>query len=131
MFKEILYICKYMRMCIIMSKKYHKEHPTISFRCRSIDEYNRIKEMVGYAGKSESTFIREILLGAEKKESQSYINGYNKGLNKVILTCSFCNDEVMADFKNNVEAKKELAKIEKNIACEECIAKMEKQKSVV
>ncbi|GAG81807.1 unnamed protein product, partial [marine sediment metagenome] len=29
-----------------MSKEYHKQHPTISFRCRNKDEYNEIKKMV-------------------------------------------------------------------------------------
>ena len=64
-----------------MMKEYHKKHPTISFRCRSIDEYNKIKKMVEYSGKSESTFIREMLLSAEVKESQSFNSSYYSAFN--------------------------------------------------
>lgn len=72
-----------------MSKDYHRLHPTISFRCRSIAEYNAIKQMVERSGKSESTFIRELLLGVEKTESQSFNSGYNQGFNHFAVGCPF------------------------------------------
>jgi hypothetical protein len=73
-----------------MSKKYHEEHPTISFRCHSIEEYKQIKRMVQNSGKSESEFIREILLRVAEKESKSYQAGYNNGINKLTLRCTWC-----------------------------------------
>ena len=118
-----------MRMCIIMSKKYHREHPTISFRCRNIDEYNRIKEMVKYSGKSESTFIREILLDAEKKELQSHYNGYLVGINKInFLICSICNKSMIIDFMTNVETREKLYKFFGGSVHTEC---EEKNKKVI
>ena len=46
--------------------------------------------MVDYSGKSESTFIREILLNVKVKESQSFNSGYVQGFNKFELPCSIC-----------------------------------------
>jgi len=60
-----------------MSKKYHEDHPTISFRCKNIEEYTKIKDIVKISGKSESDFIRENVLGSVEKESQSYLMGFN------------------------------------------------------
>jgi predicted DNA-binding protein len=67
---------------IAMSKKYHMLHPTISFRCRSIEEYTKIKEMVKRSGKSESDYVREIVLGAKVKESQSFEARRKQEMNK-------------------------------------------------
>jgi hypothetical protein len=71
-----------------MSKKYHELHPTISFRCQSVEEYNKIKKAVEISGKSESDFVRENVLGAAKKESQSYL----MGLNHVAWLCPGCKE---------------------------------------
>ena len=117
-----------MLMCINMSKKYHIEHPTVSYRCQSIAEKKRIKEMVKNSGKSESTFIREILLNEEKKESKSYRNGYSEGINKINIPCSICNRSLIIDFMIHVNAREDLAKIIKDYAHKECIAKQEKQR---
>ena len=117
-----------MLMCINMSKKYHQEHPTISFRCRNIDEHHQIKKMVRNSGKSESTFIREILLKAEKKESQSYNNGYNRGINKIILPCPICGENMMIDFMTNVEAREMLLKCFKGADHKECREKKNKER---
>ena len=70
-----------------MSKKYHESHPTISFRCLSVEEYNKIKKMVGISRKSESDFVREVVLGAVEKESKSYL----MGLNNIAWFCPVCN----------------------------------------
>jgi hypothetical protein len=51
-----------------MSKKYHEKHPTISFKCRSIEEYNAIKKMVEISDKSESDYIREVVLRVVEKD---------------------------------------------------------------
>lgn len=75
-----------------MSKKYHESHPTISFRCLSIDEYNTIKKMVGISRKSESDFVREVVLGAVEKESQSYTNGWYRGINHIAWFCPVCGE---------------------------------------
>ena len=117
-----------MLMCINMSKKYHQEHPTISFRCRNVDEHHQIKKMVRNSGKSESTFIREILLKAEKKESQSYNNGYNMGINKIFLPCPSCGEDMMIDFMTNVEASKMLLNCFKDAAHGECKEKKNKER---
>ena len=73
-----------------MSKEYNIQHPTISFRCQNIDEYNAIKKMIEYSGKNESTFIREILINAQIKESQSFNSGYISAFNTFGLTCYIC-----------------------------------------
>ena len=117
-----------MLMCINMSKKYHQEHPTISFRCQNIDEYNRIKEMVKNSGKSESTFIREILLNAEEKESQSYNNGYNQGINKINFSCPICKGDMIIDFITDVEAREKIAKTFMDYAHRECVEKQNKER---
>ena len=69
-----------------MSTKYHERHPTVSYRCRSVEEHIKIKEAIKNSGKSESDFIREIVLGAVEKESKSYLNG----LNQLAWTCPVC-----------------------------------------
>ena len=111
-----------------MGKKYHEEHPTISFRCRSIDEYNKIKKMVEYSGKSESTFIREILLGAEQKESQSYNSGYAKAFNKFALGCSICGKDMIFDLINDREHAEKILKLFGHYAHENCIEEWKKQR---
>jgi hypothetical protein len=71
-----------------MSKKYHESHPTISFRCRSIEEYTKIKDVVKLSGKSESDLVREGVLKVVEKESKSYL----MGLNHVAWFCPGCNE---------------------------------------
>jgi len=95
-----------------MSKKYHQQHPTISFRCQNIDEYNEIKKMVKSSGKSESTFIREILLNAQVKESQSFNSGYNSAFNKFGISCNICGQTIIIDLNKDQEAIK---RVNKNI----------------
>jgi len=92
-------------------KKYHKEHPTISFRCQSINEHNKIKQMVEYSGKSESTYIREIILGVEKKESKSFNSGSAQSFNKFALACPKCGKNMVFDLNNNLEARKKIFEI--------------------
>jgi hypothetical protein len=62
-----------------MSKNYQMLHSTISFRCRCIEEYTKIKQMVERSGKSECDYVREIVLGVEAKELQSFELGRNQG----------------------------------------------------
>ena len=111
-----------------MVKEYHRTHPTISFRCRSIDEYNKIKKMVEYSGKSESTFIREILLGAEQKESQSFNSGYAQAFNKFALACSICGKNMIFDLINDLEAAEKITKTFGHYAHEDCIEEQKKQR---
>jgi predicted DNA-binding protein len=86
---------------IAMSKKYHMLHSTISFRCRSIEEYTNIKEMVKRSGKSESDYVREIILGAEAKESQSFEARRKQELNKFYLPCFICKKDMCFDLTIN------------------------------
>lgn len=102
-------------------KEYHRTHPTISFRCRSIDEYNKIKQMVKYSGKSESTFIREILLGAEKKESQSFNSGSAQAFNKFALVCPKCGKYMIFDLIKNLEAANKILETFGNYVNSECL----------
>jgi hypothetical protein len=106
-----------------MSKKYHKEHPTISFRCRSIQEYKKIKRMVEISGKSESTFIREILLNQEIKESKSYEAGVMMGVNKFILPCSICGKDMLFDITGVEEFRQKIKNMFGNYAHVDCIKK--------
>jgi hypothetical protein len=106
-----------------MSKKYHKEHPTISFRCSSIEEYNLIKRMVEISGKSESKFIHEILLKEEIKESNSYNTGYNDGINKIILPCPDCGLDMIFDVKNVEEYRQKIISSFGDYAHVNCIKK--------
>ena len=110
-----------------MTKKYHQEHPTISFRCRNIEEYERIKNMVECSGKSESTFIRELLLGAEEKESQSFNNGYALGFNKIALRCPHCPKSMIIDCINDPTAANKICEAFKDFAHSECIENKRKQ----
>jgi hypothetical protein len=110
-----------------MSKKYHEQHPTISFRCRSIDEYNMIKRMVQISGKSESTFIREILLKQEPKESKSYNEGCERAINKFILPCSICKQPMVFSIENYVELRQTIVEMFGNYAHVECNQKKQQQ----
>lgn len=106
-----------------MTKKYHKEHPTISFRCESIEEYNTIKRMVKISDKSESTFIREILLKQEIKESKSYNTGYNDGINKFILPCHYCGKNLLFDINKVEEYRQKIISVFGDYAHTDCIKK--------
>jgi len=110
-----------------MSKEYHRKHPTISFRCLNPEEYARIKNMVKISGKSESTFIRELLLGAEVKESQSYNNGYNAAFNMFALPCPLCGKNMVFDLNNNPEATRKIYEIFGTYAHTECLELKKKQ----
>lgn len=110
-----------------MSKPYHLNHPTISFRTKNKLEYTRIKQMVKNSGKSESDFIREIVLDAEKKESQSYKNGYRDAFNKFALPCNICKKPMLFDVCENPETNKKIFEIFGTYAHTECIEKKKKQ----
>jgi hypothetical protein len=110
-----------------MSKKYHEQHPTISFRCRSLQEYNKIKRMVQISGKSESTFIREILLEEERKESKSYEAGRLQEMNKFYLACSICKKSMVFDLNTDTEAINKILEIFGNYAHVECVKKKQQQ----
>ncbi|MCK5030970.1 MAG: hypothetical protein KAR64_05845 [Thermoplasmatales archaeon] len=110
-----------------MSTKYHQQHPTISFRCQNIDEYNEIKKMVKSSGKSESTFIREILLNVKVKESESFNSGYVQGFNKSEIPCSICGKYIIIDLTKNSEALQKIIEIFGEYAHTECIENQKKQ----
>jgi len=110
-----------------MSKKYHEQHPTISFRCKNLDEYNLIKNMVKNSGKTESTFIREILLDAEKQESQSFNSGYNKGFNDFAITCFICGETMIINLNSDRMARNMINKTFRKILCEECFENQKKR----
>ena len=107
--------------CFIVAKEYHRLHPTISFRCQSIAEYEAIKNMVVRSGKSESTYIRELLLGVEKTESQSFTNGYNQGFNKFAVACPHCNKSMIFDAINNQETGQKILEIFGKFYHTECL----------
>ena len=113
-----------------MSKEYHQQHPTISFRCRNIEEYERIKNMVKHSGKSETTFIREILLGAEVKESQSFNQGYNQGFNVISVPCPLCKEDMIFNFNDDPDAYPKVMKALKNYFHTPFIENKEKQDEV-
>jgi hypothetical protein len=83
--------------------------------------------MVKISGKSESTFIRELLLGAEVKESQSYNNGYNAAFNKFALPCPLCGKNMIFDLNTNPEATRKIYEIFGTYAHTECLELKRKQ----
>jgi len=111
-----------------MSKKYRMLHPTISFRCRSIEEYKKIKEMVKRCGKSESDYVREIILGAEEKESQSFEAGRKQEMNKFYLPCPDCKEAMCVDLNIDKESRRKIFEIFGTYKHTKCINK-NKQKS--
>ena len=111
-----------------MVKEYHKKHPTISFRCRSIDEYNNFKKMVENSGKSESDFVREVVLNAEIKESKSYSKGYSDGFNKFAVQCPFCGEPMIFDAVNNAETNQKINEVFGTYVHDKCIEAQKKQK---
>ena len=64
--------------------------------------------MVERSGKSESTYIRELLLRVEKQESQSYNNGYNQGFNHFAVGCPICGKNMIFDVINNQDTGKKI-----------------------
>ena len=106
-----------------MSKKYHEQHPTISFRCRNVDEYYMIKRMVEISGKSESDFIREILLKEEPRESKSYNEGCERAINKFILPCSICKQPMVFSIENYIELRQKIVEMFGSHSHVECIQK--------
>jgi hypothetical protein len=112
-----------------MTKKYHKEHPTISFRCESIEEYNKIKRMVEISGKSESTFIREILLKAEIKESKSYIAGLERAVNTFIIPCSICGKKMLLEIDRYDEIRQKIIDMFGDYAHFDCNKNQQQNKS--
>ena len=83
--------------------------------------------MVDYSGKSESTFIREILLNVKVKESQSFNSGYVQGFNKFELPCSICRRYMIIDLKKDSEALQKIIEIFGEYAHTECIENQKKQ----
>ena len=83
--------------------------------------------MVENSGKSESTFVREILLGAEVRESKSYWNGYLAAFNKFALPCPICRKIMIFDLINDTEAAKKIYEIFGSYAHTECIENQKKQ----
>ena len=83
--------------------------------------------MVKYSGKSESTFIRELLLGAEVIESQSFNNGAMSSFNKFALPCSLCGKIMIFDLNKNAEAGRKIYEIFGHYAHPECLEKKKKQ----
>jgi Mobilization protein NikA len=106
-----------------MSKKYHEQHPTISFRCRSIEEYEKIKQMVNYSGKSESDYIRDILLGVELKESKSYNTGFYTGVNTFIVPCVICGKDMLFTLDKQKEIQQKIIETYGKYGHPECIKK--------
>ena len=86
--------------------------------------------MIERSGKSESTFIREILLGAKKQESQSYNRGYNDAFNKFAIPCSICKKTMIFDLNNNPEATNKIYETFGKYAHTECIEEQKKQQEV-
>jgi len=114
-----------------MSKKYHEEHPTVSYRCRSIEEYNEIKKWIKISGKNESDFIREQVLQGVEKESKSYQRGYKDGINKLTVRCSFCKEytEYKLAFADEQTREYYIHKMGLYPYHEKCLQKMRQQQA--
>ena len=61
--------------------------------------------MVTRSGKSESDYVREIVLGVVTKESQSFQAGCNQERNKCYFYCPNCNIVRLIDLNTDVEAR--------------------------
>ena len=83
--------------------------------------------MVERSGKSESTFIREILLGAEIKESQSFNSGCAQAFNQFAVPCPICGKPMVFDLNNDYEAMKKIIETFRKYAHAECIENQKKQ----
>lgn len=84
--------------------------------------------MVKNSGKSESTFIREILLKAEATESQSFNNGFNKGIKIIKIKCPICGDIMDIDFSKHPKAYPKICEALKGYVHLECDEKQKKEK---
>lgn len=83
--------------------------------------------MVQNSGKSESTFIREILLGSEKQESQSFNSGTNQSFNKFAIPCSICGKPMIFDLNNDTNAANKIYEIFGKYAHTTCLENQKKQ----
>ena len=84
--------------------------------------------MVARSDKSISTFIRELLLGDEKLESQSYNNGYNQGFNHFAVACPFCGEAMIFDIINDQDTNQKILEIFGKYMHTECIEKQKKHR---
>ena len=112
-----------------MSKKYHSEHPTISFRCRSKEEYDKIKRMVKISGKSESDFIREIILKMEQKESKSFNSGCESAVDHILLNCSICGELMAFNINADMEIRQKILEEIGEWVHAECFKKQQQQET--
>jgi hypothetical protein len=87
-----------------------------------------IKKMVDYSGKSESTFIREILLNVKIKESQSFNSGYVQGFNKFELPCPICGKYMTFDLTKDSETLQKIIEIFGEYAHTEYVETQKKQR---
>lgn len=83
--------------------------------------------MVEYSGKSESTFIREMLLSAEVKESQSFNSGYYSAFNTFEISCCICGETMIIDLNNDLVAISKIKEKFGNIAHKRCTENQERQ----
>ena len=83
--------------------------------------------MVENSGKSESTFIREIILDAEKKESQSFNKGYSQGFNQFAIPCFICGETMRIDLKTDTVAQKLIKDTFGKYAHTECVENQKRQ----
>ena len=84
--------------------------------------------MVENSVKSESDFVREIVLNAEVKESKSYSKGYSDGFNKFAVQCPFCGEPMIFDAVNHAETKQKINETFGTYMHEVCIEAQKKQK---
>lgn len=64
--------------------------------------------MVKNSGKSESDFVREVVLNAEVKESKSYSKGCSNCFNRFSVKCSFCGEPMIFDAVNHEDTKQKI-----------------------
>ena len=79
--------------------------------------------MVRISGKSESDFIREILLHEEQKESKSFWEGRKTEVNKFYLRCPECNEYMCFDVSHHLEIRQKIIEIFGTYICAECTKK--------
>lgn len=80
-----------------------------------------------YSGKSESDFIREILIGSVVKESNSYNKGYADGFNKFAVDCYICKKPLTFNLKTEPETLRKILDIFGHYAHESCFNNQERQ----
>lgn len=105
---------------------YYYKRPSISFRCHSREEYDKITTMAERAGKSVSRLLREAIMDLEKTESQSYQSGFKNGLKRIYLPCPVCGSTMNFDL-NTTEFKVKIEQTFQSYTCNKCgkIAKLQ------